>query len=91
MPSGLRIASIDSEDAAISTLAVMVKAGPIYENYNNLGISHAMRLSVGTGTRNASSFGIVRNVQQAGGTINVTGDREHMLYSLVLSEAKLCF
>jgi len=82
MPSGLRIASIDSDDAAISTLAVMVKAGPIYENYNNLGISHAMRLSVGTGTRNASSFGIVRNVQQAGGTINVTGDREHMLYSL---------
>jgi len=80
--SGLKIASIDSDTAAVSTLAVMVKAGPIYESYDNLGVSHALRISAGLATKNATSFGIIRNIQQSGGQLNVTATREYMLYSL---------
>lgn len=82
MPSGLKIAAVESDSAAISTLAVMVKAGPVYENYDNLGVSHALRLSGGLATKNATSFGIVRNVQQAGGSLEVTANREYLLYTL---------
>ena len=80
MPSGLKVVSLDSDAAGVSTVGVMVKSGPCYEGYDNLGASHALRLHAGLASRNATSFGIVRNVQQTGGEIKVIANREYTLY-----------
>jgi predicted Zn-dependent peptidase len=84
LPSGLKVASVDSDATAISTVGLLVKSGPSYESYDILGASHAIRLNVGMATRNATAFGIVRSVQQAGGSIDVLGSREYTLYSMSL-------
>ena len=60
----------------------MVKAGSGFESYENLGASQALRLNVGLATQSATSFSIVKNIQQNGGNINVIGSREYLLYIL---------
>merc|ERR1712083_48320 len=81
LPSGLKVSSLDSDLSAMSTIGVLVKSGSSYESYENLGASHAIRLGAGNlTTKNATSFGIVRNSQQIGGHINVIGSREYLLY-----------
>lgn len=82
LPSGLKVTSCDSESSAVSTIGVLVKAGSSYETYDNLGVSHALRLSAGLSSKNATSFGIVRNVQQMGGSLNVVAGREYIMYTL---------
>ena len=81
LPSGLKVSSLDSDASAVSTIGVLVKSGSSFETYDNLGVSHALRLSAGcVTTKNATSFGIVRSIQQVGGHVNVIGSREHLLY-----------
>ena len=85
LPSGLRVSSLDSDSAAISTIGVLVKSGSSIESYDNLGASHAIRLSAGCiSSKNATNYGIVKNIQQVGGHVNVIGTREYLLYSLTV-------
>ena len=58
MPNGLKVASLDSDASAVSTVGILVKAGSSYENYDNLGVSHALRMATGLSSKNATSFGI---------------------------------
>ena len=58
LPSGLKVASFDSEASAVSTVGVLVKAGSSFESYDNLGVSHALRMATGVSSKNATSFGI---------------------------------
>lgn len=90
LPSGLKVSSLDSDASAVSTVGVLVKSGSSFESYENLGVSHAIRLSAGcVTTKNATSFGIVRNIQQVGGHVNVIGSREHLLYLLTAPRSNL--
>jgi len=90
LPSGLKVSSLDSDVSAMSTIGVLVKSGSGYESYDNLGVSHALRLGAGNlTTRNATSFGIVRNIQQIGGQINVIGSREYLLYLLTVPRSNV--
>jgi len=83
LPSGLKITSLDSDSAAVSAVGVLVKSGSSYETFENQGASQAIRLNAGLATQNASSFSLVRNIQQMGGQLNVVGSREYLLYSLI--------
>lgn len=58
LPSGLKVASFDSEASAVSTVGVLVKAGSSYESYDNLGVSHALRMATGLSSKNATNFAI---------------------------------
>ena len=90
LPSGLKVSSLDSDLSAMSTIGVLVKSGSSYESYENLGASHAIRLGAGNlTTKNATSFGIVRNIQQIGGHINVIGSREYLLYLLTVPRSTI--
>ncbi len=82
LPSGLRVTSLDSDSVAVATLGVLVKSGSCYETYDTLGASHAIRASVGMSNRNASSFALVKNLQQMGGQLNVVGSRDFLFYSM---------
>lgn len=90
LPSGLKVSSLDSDASAVSTIGVLVKSGSSFESYDNLGVSHALRLSAGcVTTKNATSFGIVRSIQQVGGHVNVIGSREHLLYLMTAPRSSL--
>jgi len=87
-PSGLKTTSVES-DSEIASVAILVKSGPAYESYDNLGVSHALRLAVGQSTANITGFGINRTINHLGAKMTVTGSRDYLLYSLTCQENRL--
>jgi len=81
LKNGVTVASVDSH-SPITSLGVVVRAGPRFESYENTGVSHMLRISAGLATKNNSCFGITRNLQQAGTGLVCTQGREHTLYSI---------
>ena len=84
LKNGVTVASVDSH-SPITSLGVVVRAGPRFESYENTGVSHMLRISAGLATKNNSCFGITRNLQQAGTGLVCTQGREHTLYSIQVS------
>lgn len=81
LKSGLTVASIENH-SPVTTLGVVIKAGSRNEEYANTGVSHALRVTAGLSTKNHSAFGICRNLQQAGASLQCTQGREHTLYTV---------
>ncbi|XP_044159479.1 cytochrome b-c1 complex subunit 2, mitochondrial [Bufo gargarizans] len=81
LPNGLVIASLENYSPA-SKIGVFVKAGSRYENANNLGVNHVLRLASNLTTKGASSFKITRGLEAAGAGLSVTSTRENMVYSV---------
>jgi len=79
LANGVTVASLDT-GAAVSSLAVCVKAGPRHETYENLGANHALRAAAGLSSSKHSSLATVRTIQQVGGKVDVVGSREYTLY-----------
>jgi len=79
LSNGLTVASIDT-GAPISSVGVFVKAGSRNETYENRGVSQAVRLAAGLATKKHTSFSTVRNIQQAGGKVDVVSNRECTFY-----------
>jgi len=81
LKSGLNVASIENH-SPVTTLGVVVKAGSRNETYDNAGVSHALRIAAGLGTKTNSAFAITRNLQQSGASMVCTQGREHTLYTV---------
>lgn len=81
MPSGASIASVAS-DSALARVAIVFKAGARYEPADQLGLTHALRLTAGQSTENHTSFGLVRNIDYFGGRLVVAGTRDTVTYLL---------
>lgn len=81
LPNGLVIASLENY-APISRIGVFIKAGSRYEDFNNLGTSHLLRLASSLTTKGASSFKITRGIEAVGGKLSVTATRENMAYTV---------
>lgn len=87
LSNGVTVASVDSGHA-MSTVGILVKAGSRHEGHDNAGVSHALRMAVGLATKSHSGFSLVKNVQQAGACLQVTGSREYTLYSSHMARNK---
>lgn len=48
-----------------------------------------MRIAAGLSTKNASGFGIMRSIQQVGGSLSVTSDREIIAYTIEVKRDQL--
>lgn len=81
LPNGLVIASLENY-APASRIGLFIKAGSRYENSNNLGTSHLLRLASSLTTKGASSFKITRGIEAVGGKLSVTATRENMAYTV---------
>lgn len=81
LKNGLTVASIETH-GPITTLGIVVKCGSRNETYENTGISHALRINAGLGTKNFSQFGLTRNIQQLGASLTCTQGREHTMYTI---------
>lgn len=81
LPSGVTVASIENY-SPVSRVAVFYNAGSRCESGNNLGVTHVLRNAVNLSTENQTNFGVVRNIQQIGGSLSCSTSREHMIYSV---------
>ncbi|XP_011379255.1 cytochrome b-c1 complex subunit 2, mitochondrial [Pteropus vampyrus] len=80
LPSGLVIASLENY-APTARIGLFIKAGSRYEDSNNLGTSHLLRLASSLSTKGASSFKITRGIEAVGGKLSVTSTRDNMAYT----------
>lgn len=83
-------ASLDSP-LPLSRVAVVVKAGSRYDPAEVPGLSHVLRASAGLTTKGASTFAIIRNLQQMGANLQVTGGRDTITYTLEATSDKIDF
>ncbi|KAK2108722.1 Cytochrome b-c1 complex subunit 2, mitochondrial, partial [Saguinus oedipus] len=81
LPNGLVIASLENY-APVSRIGLFIKAGSRYEDSNNLGTTHLLRLASGLTTKGASSFKITRGIEAVGGLLSVTATRKNMAYTV---------
>lgn len=88
LPNKLVVASVESE-LPISRVAILFRAGSRNETYDNLGASHVIRNAAGQSTASATAFGITRNLQQIGGSLSATSDREVIAYNVDVSRDNL--
>jgi ubiquinol-cytochrome c reductase core subunit 2 len=88
LPNKLVVSSTET-GSAISRVSIAVRAGSRNENYDSLGAAHILRIAAGLSTKKASQFGICRNIQQTGGSLSVTGDREILAYTLEVTRDQL--
>ncbi|NEU33011.1 insulinase family protein, partial [bacterium LRH843] len=73
----------------ISRVAVVVKAGSRYDPTDVPGLSHVLRASAGLTTKGASTFAIIRNLQQMGANLQVTGSRDTITYTIEATSDKI--
>lgn len=88
LPNKLVVASADA-NAPVARVSIAFRAGSRNETADNLGASHVLRASAGLSTKTATSFGIMRNLQQIGGSLTVTSDRELIQYTVAVTKDEL--
>ncbi|CAH1277368.1 cytochrome b-c1 complex subunit 2, mitochondrial-like [Branchiostoma lanceolatum] len=81
LSNGMVVASLEN-NSPVSRVALYIKAGSRYETLQNLGVSHALRLSANLSTKEFSAFRLTRGVEVLGGSLEASGSREHMVYKV---------
>lgn len=66
----------------VTRVSVVFRAGARNECYDTQGASHVMRVAASLTNKNSSGFAVTRQIQQIGGSLNVTGDREVIAYTV---------
>lgn len=71
------------------TICLSFSAGARNETYETQGAAHLLRIAAGLSTKKATGFGITRSVQQLGGNLTVTSDRETIAYTIEVTRDNL--
>ncbi|XP_065362252.1 cytochrome b-c1 complex subunit 2, mitochondrial [Calliphora vicina] len=66
----------------VSRVSVVFRAGSRNETYDTQGAAHMLRVAAGLTNKNTSGFAVTRNIQQKGGALTVTTDREVVAYTV---------
>ncbi|XP_037938366.1 cytochrome b-c1 complex subunit 2, mitochondrial [Teleopsis dalmanni] len=66
----------------VTRVSIVFRAGARNESYDSQGASHMLRIALGLGTKNSTGFAITRNIQQVGGSLTATSDREIVSYTV---------
>ncbi|KAK1129669.1 hypothetical protein K0M31_019383 [Melipona bicolor] len=82
------VAAYDN-NSPIAQVSIVFRAGSRNETYDTQGIAHHLRIAAGLGTSVASAFAITRNIQQRGGNLITTLDRESIAYTLQITRNNL--
>lgn len=88
LPNKISVVTV-GEPAAVSRVSVLFRAGSRNETPDNLGATHMLRMSSGLSTKNLSTFGITRNLQQIGSNLSSSTDREIVSYTLECTQENL--
>ncbi|XP_075163610.1 ubiquinol-cytochrome c reductase core protein 2 [Haematobia irritans] len=66
----------------VTRVSVVFGAGSRHESYDTQGATHMLRVAGGLTNKNSSGFAVTRNLQQKGGNLTVTSDREVVAYTV---------
>ncbi|XP_076451696.1 cytochrome b-c1 complex subunit 2, mitochondrial-like isoform X2 [Babylonia areolata] len=81
LPNGLAVASIEN-NSSVCRVALVANAGSRFEDIDNLGITHCLRLASGLSTKKSTYFSITRTLEQAGAEFTCSSSREYMFYKV---------
>ncbi|XP_076757847.1 ubiquinol-cytochrome c reductase core protein 2 [Xylocopa sonorina] len=84
----ITIAAHDT-NSPIAQVSIVFRAGSRNETYDTQGTAHYLRIAAGLSTSSFSSFAITRNIQQLGGCLLTTLDRESIAYTLQITRNNL--
>ncbi|XP_014477322.1 PREDICTED: cytochrome b-c1 complex subunit 2, mitochondrial isoform X2 [Dinoponera quadriceps] len=84
----ITVAAVDNNNP-IAKLSIIFRAGSRNETYDTQGITHHLRVFAGLSTCRSTVFGITRNIQQLGGNLTATSDRESITYTVQVTRDKL--
>lgn len=82
------IAACDN-NSPITQVSIVFRAGSRNETYDTQGAAHHLRIAAGLSTSCATGFAITRNIQQMGGNLTATVDRESIAYTLQITRNNL--
>lgn len=80
--------SIEKKEFVV-ILITLFRAGARHETAENRGAAATVRSYAGLSTERFTQFGIIRNIQQAGGSLSVSGDREITAFTLVATRDQI--
>lgn len=81
LDNGIVVASLENH-SPVSRVAAVLNTGSRDETQEQSGALHALRVYSNLATRNFSSFGVSRNLDQIGAELSVTSSRESTTYLL---------
>ncbi|KYM96826.1 Cytochrome b-c1 complex subunit 2, mitochondrial [Cyphomyrmex costatus] len=89
LPSNrVTVAALDNTNP-VAQVSIIFRASSRNETYDTQGTVHHIRIAAGLSTCRSSYFGITRNIQQLGGNLTATTDRESIAYTLQITRNHL--
>lgn len=82
------VAALDNNNP-VAQVSIIFRAGSRNETYETQGTAHHLRIATGLSTCRSTTFGITRNIQQLGGNLIATTDRESIAYTLQITRNNL--
>jgi ubiquinol-cytochrome c reductase core subunit 2 len=82
------VAALDN-NSPVAQVSIIFRAGSRNETYDTQGTAHHIRIAAGLSTCRSTCFGITRNIQQLGGNLIATSDRESIAYTLQITRNNL--
>ncbi|KAK9893051.1 hypothetical protein WA026_023352 [Henosepilachna vigintioctopunctata] len=79
--NGVSVCSAEN-NSPLARVSIIFRAGSRYENDDNQGVAHVLRICAGLTTKSTSQFAITRHIQQVGASLHCTLDRETIAYTL---------
>ncbi|XP_012543569.2 cytochrome b-c1 complex subunit 2, mitochondrial [Monomorium pharaonis] len=76
-------------NSPVARVSIVFRAGSRNETYDTQGVMHHIRVAAGLSTQRSTTFGITRNIQQLGGSLTATTDRESIAYTLQITRNNL--
>jgi ubiquinol-cytochrome c reductase core subunit 2 len=80
LSNGLKIASHETF-GPVSTVSFVVNGSSRFENSENLGVSHFLRLFGFKGVQGRTHLRLVREIDNHGGNLTIASDREKIVYT----------
>jgi len=81
LPNGVTVASVENY-SPVSRVALVANAGSRFEDGDNLGVTHCLRIASGLTTQNSTGFNLTRTIEQAGADYTCSATREYMFYKV---------
>ncbi|CAL7941467.1 unnamed protein product [Xylocopa violacea] len=82
------VAACDT-NSPLAQVSIVFRAGSRNETYETQGTAHYLRIAAGLSSSSFSAFAITRNIQQLGGCVLTTLDRESIAYTLQITRNHL--
>ncbi|XP_055913468.1 cytochrome b-c1 complex subunit 2, mitochondrial [Eupeodes corollae] len=81
LPNKVVVATAESS-LPVTRVSVVFRAGSRNETYESTGANHIIRIAAGLTTKYRTGFSITRHLQQIGGSLTASSDRELLTYTI---------